>query len=79
MAASGSSFNYLQIYRIIFQMSNEHLYRINVWFYSCFLKLIPCIVLTLVTALLVRAMIQVILVDNFQKEDELQILGNSRL
>ena len=40
-------------------MSNSDLYNFNVWFYSFFLKLIPCIILTLVTALLVRAMIQV--------------------
>jgi len=52
-------------------MSNEHLYRINVWFYSCFLKLIPCIVLTLVTALLVRAMIQAV-----KRAQRLRDMGN---
>jgi len=40
------------------QMSNEELYNFNIWFYSFFLKLVPCIILTLVTALLVRAMVQ---------------------
>ena len=70
MEATGLSFDLLQMQRVVFQMSNEHLYRINVWFYSCFLKLIPCIVLTLVTALLVRAMIQVIFHESFQKQEE---------
>ena len=41
------------------QMANVQLNSFNVLFYSFFLKLIPCIILTLVTALLVRAMVQV--------------------
>ena len=39
---------------------HPHLRKFNVLFYSFFLKLIPCIILTLVTALLVKAMVQVL-------------------
>ena len=40
-------------------MTNESLHYINIWFYGIFLKLIPCIVLTILTALLVKALVQV--------------------
>ena len=41
------------------QVTNESLHYINIWFYGIFLKLIPCIVLTILTALLVKALVQV--------------------
>ena len=48
-------------------MSDAHpfLRKFNVLFYSFFLKLIPCIILTLVTALLVKAMVQVLDTKSF--------------
>ena len=38
-----------------FQLSSDHdvLYRVNVWFYSL-LKLVSCILLSLITGLLIR-------------------------
>ena len=41
------------------QVTNESLHYINIWFYGIFLKLIPCIVLTILTALLVKALVEV--------------------
>jgi hypothetical protein len=35
------------------------LYKINVWFYSFCLKLVPCTLLSIITCLLIRALIQV--------------------
>ena len=51
---------------------HPHLRKFNVLFYSFFLKLIPCIILTLVTALLVKAMVQVL--GNFYGKINLQPL-----
>ena len=35
------------------------LYKLNVWFYSFFLKLVPCTLLSIITCLLTRALCQV--------------------
>lgn len=46
----------ITVYRM--QVTNESLHYINIWFYGIFLKLIPCIVLTILTALLVKALVE---------------------
>ena len=38
---------------------NRLLYKLNVWFYSFFLKLVPCTLLSIITCLLIRALVQV--------------------
>ena len=41
-------------------VSNDRmLYKLNVWFYSFFLKLVPCTLLSIITCLLIRALYQV--------------------
>ena len=41
-------------------VSNDRLlYKLNVWFYSFFLKLVPCTLLSIITCLLIRALCQV--------------------
>ena len=35
------------------------LYKLNIWFYSFFLKLVPCTLLSIITCLLIRALCQV--------------------
>ena len=53
------------IYRFIFQWSplaesnGLLLYKLNIWFYSFFLKLVPCTLLSIITCLLIRALCQV--------------------
>ena len=65
-------------------MSHVHpfLRKFNVLFYSFFLKLVPCIILTLVTALLVKAMVQVLHTSygkiNHQPLQLLTIEGNEK-
>jgi hypothetical protein len=41
-------------------VSNDRmLYKLNVWFYSFFLKLVPCTLLSIITCLLIRALVLV--------------------
>ncbi|XP_023346816.1 sex peptide receptor isoform X2 [Eurytemora carolleeae] len=40
------------------ESNNKLFYRLNIWFYSFFLKLVPCLVLTIFTGVLIRALYQ---------------------
>ena len=57
------------------QVTNESLHYINIWFYGIFLKLIPCIVLTILTALLVKALVEVSQTSVFNVIMEWEILN----
>ena len=43
----------------IVQVFNESLFSLNMWLYSFFLKLLPCLVLTVLTACLIRELYKV--------------------
>ena len=60
--ATPSPWSILITYPWLFQWSplaeshDRLLYKLNVWFYSFFLKLVPCTLLSIITCLLIRAL-----------------------
>ena len=61
-------FDTIEINLVSFQISDHDvgswLFEMNMWFYGFFLKLLPCLVLTVFTASLIHAMYQVKKVKN---------------
>ena len=45
------------------QIINESLFSLNMWLYSFILKLLPCVVLTILTACLIRALYKVTIIQ----------------